>query len=288
MILKIANFMFKDISKRIADFFPALRSDLKKIDLKMSLEEYFALAIFTSFLIFLILLPIFSLVFTLLLPLYVFTYLSSFLIALGAAVLSFLFFIFLPTQIKKSKAKKIEDELPFATLYLSSISSSNLSLPQTLEIYEKASIHENVKKEVRNIIRNLKYFGMDILTALEKSIEKTPSKKMEELLWGILTTLRAGGNLTSYLKEKSKELFNEYLRKIYEFAQSLTFYIEIYLISVVLGVLFFIILTSIFAGIAGAAYNLVEIQFLLAFIFLPMIALIFMLLIRASSPGGEY
>jgi flagellar protein FlaJ len=280
--------MFKDISKRIADFFPALRSDLKKIDLKMSLEEYFALAIFTSFLIFLILLPIFSLVFTLLLPLYVFTYLSSFLIALGAAVLSFLFFIFLPTQIKKSKAKKIEDELPFATLYLSSISSSNLSLPQTLEIYEKASIHENVKKEVRNIIRNLKYFGMDILTALEKSIEKTPSKKMEELLWGILTTLRAGGNLTSYLKEKSKELFNEYLRKIYEFAQSLTFYIEIYLISVVLGVLFFIILTSIFAGIAGAAYNLVEIQFLLAFIFLPMIALIFMLLIRASSPGGEY
>jgi len=288
MILKIANFMFKDISKRIADFFPALRSDLKKIDLKMTLEEYFALAIFTSFLIFLILLPIFSLVFTLLLPLYVFTYLSSFLIALGAAVLSFLFFIFLPTQIKKSKAKKIEDELPFATLYLSSISSSNLSLPQTLEIYEKASIHENVKKEVRNIIRNLKYFGMDILTALEKSIEKTPSKKMEELLWGILTTLRAGGNLTSYLKEKSKELFNEYLRKIYEFAQSLTFYIEIYLISVVLGVLFFIILTSIFAGIAGAAYNLVEIQFLLAFIFLPMIALIFMLLIRASSPGGEY
>jgi len=288
MILKLANFMFRDVSKRIAEFFPDLRTDLKKIDLKMSLEEYLALAIFTSFLIFLILLPILSLVFTLLLPLYVFTYLSSVLIAVGAAVVSFLFFIFLPAQIKKSKAKKIEDELPFATLYLSSISSSNLPLPQTLEIYERTSIHENVKKEIRNVVRNLKYFGMDVITALEKTIERTPSKKMEELLWGIVTTLRAGGNLTNYLKEKSKELFNEHLRKIYEFAQSLTFYIEIYLISVVLGVLFFVILTSIFAGITGVAFNLVEIQFLLAFIFLPLIALIFMLLIKASSPGGEY
>ena len=288
MILKLANFMFGDVSKKIAGFFPDLGTDLKKIDLKMSVEEYLALAIFTSFLIFLILLPILSLVFTLLFPLYVFTYLSSVLIAVGAAVVSFLFFIFLPAQIKKSKAKKIEDELPFATLYLSSISSSNLPLPQTLEIYERTSIHENVKKEIRTIVRNLKYFGMDVITALEKTIERTPSKKMEELLWGIVTTLRAGGNLTNYLKEKSKELFNEHLRKIYEFAQSLTFYIEIYLISVVLGVLFFVILTSIFAGITGVAFNLVEIQFLLAFIFLPLIALIFMLLIKASSPGGEY
>ena len=288
MILKLANFMFRDVSKKIAIFFPELGNTLKKIGLKMSLEEYLALAIFTSFLIFLILFPVLSLVFTLLFPLYMFTYLSAFLVALGVSVMSFLFFIFLPAQIKRSKAKKIENELPFATLYLSAISSSNLPLPQTLEIYERTSIHKNVKKEIGNVVRNLKYFGMDVITALEKAIERTPSKKMEELFWGIVTTLRAGGNLTNYLKEKSKELFNEHLRKIYEFAHSLTFYVEIYLISVVLGVLFFIILTSIFAGITGVGFNLIELQFFLAFLFLPLIAFVFMLLIKAASPGGEY
>ena len=129
---------------------------------------------------------------------------------------------------------------------------------------------------------------MDVNTALERAVERTPSKNLKDLLWGILSVNKSGGDIDVYMKEKAKVFVAEYRRKIYEFSQQLSIFLEVYITAVVLGAVFFTILTAIMSGIStGGAGDVIMIQFLLIFVFIPMISLAFMVLIKAMTPGGE-
>ena len=113
-----------------------------------------------------------------------------------------------------------------------------------------------------------------------------PSKEMKEVLWGILSTIRAGGNLSIFLREKSKSLLEGYRRKLYEFSHNLTIYIEIYLTALVIGAIFFTVLTAVMSGIAGGGTTILFLQFFLIFVVLPVVSIVFVLLIKSASPGG--
>jgi len=60
------------------------------------------------------------------------------------------------------------------------------------------------------------------------------------------------------------------------------------LTALVLGTIFFIVLTSVMSGFTGiVAQNIIFIQFFLIFLFIPLISIAFIILIKTSSPGGE-
>jgi flagellar protein FlaJ len=155
------------------------------------------------------------------------------------------------------------------------------------QIFSRFAPYGELNNEIKKIESDISLFGLDVNTALERSIERTPSKNLKELLWGILSTNRSGGDLSVYLKEKSKTFMDEYRRKLYEFSQQLTIYIEIFLTAVILGAVFFVILTSIMSGISGTTGSTLLIQFFLIFIYLPVVSIVFIWLIRISTPGGE-
>ena len=132
-------------------------------------------------------------------------------------------------------------------------------------------------------------FGLDVNTALERAVERSPSKLFKELIWGMLSTIRSGGDVSIYLKESAVNMVNEYRRKLYEFSHQLTIYIEVYLTSIVLGAIFFTILTSIMSGIAAGvdAASMIVMQFILIFGFIPLVSTLFIFMIKSVTPGGE-
>jgi flagellar protein FlaJ len=192
-----------------------------------------------------------------------------------------------PKATIKSKAKKIDNELPFATLYLSTIIGSRLPLHRAFEIFARFGGYTEIVKEVKLINSDIRSFGLDIHTALERAVERSPSKNFSELLWGILSTSRSGGNIVIYLKEKSKDFMEEYRRKLHQFTRSLALFVEIYLTAIILGSVFFTILTAIISGIGGATGNIFILQFFLIFIFIPLVSVLFIFLVKTAMPGGE-
>ena len=59
------------------------------------------------------------------------------------------------------------------------------------------------------------------------------------------------------------------------------------LTALILGTIFFIILTSVMSGFTGAvAEDLIYMQFFLIFFFVPLISAAFIILIKSASPGG--
>lgn len=133
----------------------------------------------------------------------------------------------------------------------------------------------------------MEVFGLDANSSLERAIDRSSSKTFKELLWGILSINKSGGDLNVFLKEKSKVLMEEYRRRMYEFSHQLTIYIEVYLTAVIMGAIFFSILTSIMSGLTGMGSESMMLQFVLIFIFLPAISAVFIILIRSATPSSE-
>jgi archaellum biogenesis protein FlaJ (TadC family) len=218
-------------------------------------------------------------------------FLFSFFLATTTAVLLSAFFYILfinyPKFIIRDKANSIEKTLPYAGIYLSTIASSGLPPHKIFEIFSKFDEYGEFTAETKRIITDIKMFGLNVYESLERAVERTPSRDLRDLFWTILSTLRAGGDLSVYLTEKSQTYLNSYRRRLSEFANSLSVYLEVYLTALVLGTIFFIILTSVMSGFTGASSNIVMLQFFLIFFFIPLISAAFIVLIKTASPGGE-
>ena len=285
--VKVAMRIFNPAIMAMVPYFSNLKPDIRRAKIKMSLQEYLASGIMMSFLIFIIEIPLLSFIFSLVTGDFLFGFILSFTTSSFLTIIFFLSYVNYPKVLIASRAKNIENVLPFASLHLSTIASSKLPLHKIFEIFSKFAARGELAGEIGAIQNDIKLFGIDINTALEKAIERTPSKSLKELLYGILSTNRSGGDLAIYLSEKSKTFMQEYKRRLYEFSHQLTVFIEVYLTAIILGAVFFVVLTSILSGIGGGGGGIILLQFFLIFVFLPMVSGIFIFLIKSIAPEGE-
>lgn len=260
-----------------------LKEPLRILREKRSLDEYLAHSIGFSFFCFTFLLAFLIVFLTILTKDPLFSFLLSFLVSFLFSSFSFLLLLSIPNLKIASLAKKIEKELPISLLTFSTFVSDEIPIEKSFEIFSKTNKHFKLAQEFDEIVRHVKYFGKDIFSAIEYKIMYSPSKKLREILWGIHSTLRGGGSIAEFLKSKANELMAEYRREIREFSRKIVLFVEIYLLLIVLGSLFFIVLTSIFSAISQQP-GTVFIQFFLSTVGLPIITLMTMFLMKSIVP----
>jgi len=287
MISKYAFRLFGDVAKKMEAYFPELKNDLKRADLKISSQEYIANALFASLLSFIVTLPFLAFSLSIAIGTFLFSYLMTITLTVVLPVSVFFIYLNYPKSLIKDREKKIDSYLPFSTLYLTSILSSGLPFHKALRVFIEFSGHKSVVEEMRKIVNDIEFYGLDTISALERAINRTPSRKLRELLYGILATIRSGGNIFTFMKERTSDFFMDYRRKLFEFSRSMTIYTQIYLVAVILGTIFFIILTSVVSAIGGAAQNILDLQLFMIFVFLPMISILFLFLVKKAQPAWE-
>jgi flagellar protein FlaJ len=270
------------------EVFTDLKKDLKRSGMRKTLEEYLSTSLLMCIILFIIELPIFSLIFSLLNLGFLFSFFMAITTSILLCSFFFLMFVNYPKFLIRDKARSIDRTLPFAGIYLSTIASSRLPPHRIFEIFSKFKEYGEISYEAKRIVADMRIFGLNVYDSLEKAIDRTPSKELRDLFWAILSTLKAGGDLHAYLSEKSKSFLSDYRRRLDEFSHQLSIYLEIYLTALVLGTIFFIILTSVMSGFTGiVAENVIFVQFFLIFLFVPLISIAFIILIKSSSPGEE-
>ncbi len=285
---KIALNLLSRFVEPYLDFFSDLRTDLKRSRMRRTLDEYLSMSLLTCIILYAVEVPIISFIFSILGFGVLFSLFMATTISFGISLLFFLIFLNYPKFIIRDKAKSIENALPFAGIYLATIASSRLPPHKIFEIFANFKEYGEISEEARRMVADMKGFGMSIYDSIERAVARTPSNQFKDLLWAMLSTMRAGGDLAVYLREKSATYLNAYRRKITEFARSLAVYLEVYLTAIILGAIFFTILTSIMSGLGGiAATDIILIQFFLIFLFIPLVSLAFIILIKTASPGGE-
>lgn len=283
---KLAYNVAGDLALSVRSYFDQMKITMKKADIKLSLPEYLATAIFTTMLSFLILAPFLTFIFILALNNIALAILFAFVFSLMTSSFIFVFFYLYPTLQKNARAEDIDHNLPFATMYLSTLAGSGSPPSAIFDLLSEFKEYGEASVEASKISRDVNSFGADIETALKRAADRTPSEKFRDLLWGMVSVITAGGDLREYLRSESDKLMGSYRRELDKFNNTLSLLVEIYITLVIVGSIFLIIMTTIMGSLgAGFGVELIAaVQMLGVFVMLPLSSVMFIVLVQSMSP----
>jgi len=280
---------FKHSLDSSVNLFESIKPDLLKANIDLSLLEYVYVMFFSMLLFFIVEFPLVTIITSIVLKDILLAVLFSFTLNIVIVLIVFFIFYTYPSLIAGKRKKDIDSALPFASTYMAAVANSGAPPITMFGVISQFKEYGEVSKEAEKIYRDVKVFGMDLTGALRKTANRTPSEELKELLWGLDNVLTTGGNLSDFLHEKSRLFIADYGRKLQEYSRTLSVLIEIYLTLVLVGSIFFIIITalmSIIGGGGGMGGYLSFIQFLVIFIVLPFMSLGFIVLLKAVSPSA--
>ena len=245
--LKYANRFFlkkaQELTKR--GYFRPLAGEIKKANIEVLFDTYVAMMFFTSVIsliassILVIFLTFFSLSFNL--PI-IFAYNGSHIlrfltllwipIILPAATFAALYYY--PSTERKSLSTKIDQELPFAVIYMSAIGGAGIEPTEIFKIIGFSKEYPYLRREIRKILNQINIYGYDLVTALNNVSKTTPSSKLSELLSGMATTINSGGSLAEFFSKRAETLLLGYRLERENYTKLAETFMDIY-ISVVIA-----------------------------------------------------
>lgn len=264
-------------------YFRHVKNDLRMANIPVMLREYLSIVFFTALLAFVIALPTSLTIIYLLTKNLLTTVLFSILITFSSAIGVFGIFLEYPAIVANSRKTNIENNLPFAVLYMNTIAGTGAPAPLMFKMLANFKEYGEVSVEAQSITEDIDIMGQDIQVALQRAAERTPSEDMKDLFWGMITTVVRGGDIRLLLQEKSNLLMAAYTRKIEKYTNDLSMFVEIYLTLVIVGSIFSIVMITIMGAISGFE-SFKSLAQLIVYMFLPAVSIMFIAMLKLTSP----
>lgn len=284
MFIKISLRIFGPFIENQDELLLPLQRDLRSADMRITVEEYISGALMASLLVPMFFTPtVFIAMIAIGLPPFlaivpsIFAYIFLLIISISG-------FYFYPTIQAGELKKQVTNALPFASVYLSTLAGTGMPPREMFRILAGFKEYGPVSDMAASITRDTELMGMDITSALERAAERTPSPELKEMLWGMITAITTGGDLKIFLIEKSKGYMQSYRRNLDKFVEELSLYTEIYITAVIVGSIFFIVMSTIMSMIGAAGGMMDMIQSVVTYIGLPLVSIGFLMLVSSISP----
>ena len=284
-------FAYKLLGDKNAKFLPLFRDldqSLMKSGLKVNFKAYVSLTVVASFLI---ALPVAVAMMLMMLLVMNMPLGSVFLFGMGTAMFTWVFtivgFYLFPIYQADKHKRELEDELPFTTGYMSILASAGVSPEKMFISLSTLKPPLASSSEATEVVKQINLFGLDIISALEKTSTRTPSQKVRDMLQGMISTIHTGGNLGAFLREKFKSHMKLKRVTLKKQADSLSVLSEIYVALLLTGPLLFIIMLSVMSVLGGGGFAGLSSELLLSlltYIGIPICALIFLIILDSNSP----
>jgi len=194
-----------------------------------------------------------------------------------------LYYLSLPSSKAKSRAKKIDRHLPYATNFINTMSVAGVSPAEIFEALSKAELYGEIQKEAQKIVTEIKMMGVDTITALKNAIEISPSEKFKEFLQGIIAVIQSGSELGPYFERCVERYMTRDLVERKRNLETLAIMAEAFVVTVIAFPLFLVITISIM-GLTSGHIDYVF-MYLIALMILPLAYFGFYMLM--SSGMGE-
>jgi hypothetical protein len=266
--VNLSTRIFADYSRKLLKegYFKKMRKDLVRANMRIVDTSYISVIFFTTLIsmavsIFII---FFFLFFSLSseLPIIVtatgsigMRLIKSFWILFVLPTSTFIFMYLYPTLEKISLQDKIETELPFATIHMSSISSSMVNPSKIFEIITSTGEYPNLEKEFKKLLNEINIYGYDLVSALKNISSNTPSMKLRELFNGMAITINSGGDLQEFFDKRAQSLLFEYRIEMEKYTRAAETFMDIY-ISIVIAAPMILMLLIVMMKISGLGISL--------------------------------
>ncbi|MBS3091267.1 type II secretion system F family protein [Candidatus Pacearchaeota archaeon] len=296
--LKLSNKLFLETAKNLIEKgkFRTLAIEIKRANFDLLLESYVAMIFFTTLMsVFAgIILMFFFLFFNIEIDWPIITlYSGGLLIRLAKVIFipiilpvaTFIFLYIYPSTEKDTIAKKIERELPFATIHMSAISGSGIAPTEIFRIIGISKEYPYMGKEIRKVLNQINLYGYDLVTALTNVSKITPSSKLSELFSGLTTTISSGGGLQGFFEKRAETLLTDYRLERERYTHVAETFMDIY-ITVVVAAPMILMLLLIMIYMTGFAISFTPQQMTLIMIgIIGLINILFIGLLQSKQPG---
>jgi archaeal flagellar protein FlaJ len=263
---------------------PKLDEALRKAQMTVRGEAYLAhallMGIATGVVTLLVMLPVLPLAIRAL-ELPNTAYILLFMVPPIAGGIGYLAILSTPASNAKKRGKKIELKLPYAVNYTAAMSSAGIIPQEIFRSLSRQSIYGEVAKEAGWMYKDMQVHGMDILTAMRRAMDRSPSVKFQEFLQGAITTITSGGDLTAYFRQKAVRYQWENRVEQKNFIETMGLMAETYVTAAVAGPLFLIVMVAIIVLMGSGEFSQLQ---LIVYLLLPVINIGFMMGLKAMIP----
>ncbi len=170
----------------------------------------------------------------------------------------------------KARGTKIDRKIGPAMSFVSAMASADVNIDQIFKELGRQKIYGEVAEEAAWISRDTELLGVDILTAIRRGAQRTPSKKFQDFLQGVVTTATSGGQLKPYFLLKAEQFEREHKLEIQQRVETMGLLAETFVTVVVAFPLFLVIIIAIFAIIGGGGAFMLDILWAIVLAMIPL------------------
>lgn len=192
-------------------------------------------------------------------------------------------FMFAPIMKAGERAHALEREAPFAAAYVTVMATGGISPYMSIRRLANVDLMPAMRKEAKEVIKDVEIFGMDPLSALVKSAKENPLDIYRDFFAGYSSTVITGGDITHYLETKTSDIFKTRSMRIKAAAERLGMLLESFIIIMVLMSLCFYILFSV-ETIYSTGISIYSGILLYTYVFAPMLSFVFIYLAHDMQP----
>jgi len=238
---------------------PRLELQLQQAHLRMRPEEYIAYVWTSTLIAFIAALGAASLLGG--------TMLALLHVPVGLVLVFFILIVLLPPMMvfgvllampgskSKTRARDINKRIGPAMSFISAMASADVNIDVIFKELARQDIYGEIKNEAEWITRDTELLGIDILTAINKAAQRTPSTKFQEFLQGVVTTSTSGGQLKPYFLQKAEQFEKEGKLEMRAQLETLGLMAESFVTVVVAFPLFLVVIMAIMAIVPGGGGN---------------------------------
>jgi len=192
-------------------------------------------------------------------------------------------FILVPMSKASDRGTALEMEMPFAATYITVMASGGIPPYLSVKRLSNVELMPSMRKEAREIIKDVEILGVDPLTALEAAAKKNPLDIFRDFLSGYASSVIIGGDVTHFLETKSGDIFKTRATRVKAAAERLGMLLETFIIVMVLMSLCFYILFSV-ESIYSTGGSSFTTMLMYTYVFTPILSVVFIYLAHNMQP----
>ncbi len=192
-------------------------------------------------------------------------------------------FMIMPMSMASDRGNNLEMEMPFAATYVTVMASGGIPPYLSFKRLSNVKLMPAMRKEAREIIKDVEILGVDPLTAMESAAKKNPLDIFRDFVSGYASTVIIGGDVTHFLETKSQDIFKTRSARVKAAAERLGMLLETFIIVMVLMSLCFYILFSV-ESIYSTGISSYSTMLMYTYVFTPILSVVFIYLAHSMQP----
>jgi len=249
----ITSLAYRTIGKKIGGVYKhleELRTEINKANIKLNFEAYVSTIIFLSIINTGIAITITSIT-IIILKLNIITQILFLAISLLTGTLTFITGYYYPFYRSGNRKREIDNAMPYITSLMAVLARSGIHIQEIFKTLAKIEKPKEVAYEAKDIMTQINVFGRDIITAIERKAETTPSDYFAEVLLGLATIMKVGEDIEAYLMNEAERFITIRKTIVKETNSILSSITEIYIITAILLPMLLIVMMTIISMLGG-------------------------------------